>query len=346
MAFPASVLYTHTEALFGYLPAVCDGDVEGIHQARVVTRRLREALPLFANSFPQDVQRVTRLVKSLGRKLGRARQLDVMDADLARLAGRMPLASHAIAAARRTVAFRQTAARRRLIKTIDDLRLDRRDQLRLRRRRDWWHPFDETLATGWATVLRERVTRRADQLNHAVHRAAGVYFPNRVHEVRIAAKKLRYSAELAACGGLWPTEAAVADLKKAQDTLGRLHDAHVLLECFDNLVDKADADAREVTMVKDDLHGQIAERYAKYLPQRKRLGAASRVCADFANLPPAKRSSAIRVAALSAVAARACLFMLSDKRGTTPSVVPAESADRGAAPGTIESTPADLRSVM
>jgi CHAD domain-containing protein len=346
MAFPASVLHSHTETLLGYLPAVCDGDVDGIHQARIVTRRLREALPLFANSFPGDVQRMTRLVKSLGRRLGRARQLDVMDADLARLAGRMPLASYTIAAARRTVGSRQAAARRRLIKTIEDLHLDRRDQLRLRHRRDWWHPFDDTLATGWAKILRERVTRRADQLNHAVHRAAGVYFPNRVHRVRIATKKLRYSAELVACGGLWPTEVAVADLKKAQDTLGRLHDAHVLLECLDNLVDKADADAREVTMVKDDLQGEIAERYAKYLPQRRPLGTASRMCADFANLPPGKRPSAIRVAALSAVAARACLFMLSDRKDTTLSVVPAESADREAQPVTIEATPADVRSVM
>ena len=63
-------------------------------------------------------------------------------------------------------------------------------------------------------------------------------FPNRLHAVRVAAKKLRYSAELAGKGGLWQCEDAVADLKRTQETLGRLHDAEVLLKAVDELVGK------------------------------------------------------------------------------------------------------------
>src|SRR5688572_8070355 len=90
MVFPATVLQSEIDALLGYLPLVRDGDVEGIHGARVVTRRLREALPLFARSFPEDVRRVKRIVRRAGRQLGDVRELDVMDAELMKRAARMP----------------------------------------------------------------------------------------------------------------------------------------------------------------------------------------------------------------------------------------------------------------
>jgi CHAD domain-containing protein len=303
MVFPATVLQCEIEALLGYLPLVRDGDVEGVHGARVMTRKLREALPLFARSFPDDVQRLRRLVKRAGRRLGRVRELDVMEAELTRRAGRMPLAQPAIAAAKAMLERRRTAARRRLVKTLDSLRLDRRNQLRLQHRRDWWHPFDETLATGWRALLRARIAKRADNLSRAIDRAGGVYFPNRLHDVRIAAKRLRYAAELAGAGGLWHCEDAVADLKRTQDTLGRLHDAEMLLKAVDKLGRKAKVDERELTILKGDLEGEIAERHAKYLAQRDRLRLARQACLDAAERLKAKRRPVVPVLALSAAAA-------------------------------------------
>ena len=302
MLFPATVLQCEIEALLGYLPLVRDGAVEGVHGARVMTRRLREALPLFARSFPDDVQRVKRLVKQASRRLGRVRELDVMDAELTRRAGRMPLAQHAITAAQTMLERRRAAARRRLIKTLDSLRLDRRNQLRLQHRRDWWHPFDETLATGWPALLRGRIARRADKLSRAIDRAGGVYFPNRLHAVRVAAKKLRYTAELAGKSGLWPCEEAVADLKRTQETLGRLHDAEVLLKAVNKLARKANVDEQELAMLKGDLEGEIAERHAKYLAQRERLRMAQRACLDAAERLRPKRRPVVPVVALSAAA--------------------------------------------
>ena len=311
MAFPATVLQCEIEALLGYLPLLRDGDVEGVHGARVMTRKLREVLPLFARSFPDDVQRVKQIVKQAGRRLGRVREMDVMDADLTRRAGRMPLAQHAITAARAMLAGRRAAASRRLVKTLDGLRLDRRNQLRLRHRRDWWHPFDETLATGWAEVLRARIARRADDLGRAIDHAGGVYFPNRLHAVRIAAKKLRYTAELACNGGLWQCEDAVADLKRTQDTLGRLHDAEMLLKAVDKLIRRANVDDRELAILKGDLKGEIAERHAKYLAQRERLRAAQRACLDAAERFRSRGRPVVPILALSAAAAvPAGLFML------------------------------------
>jgi CHAD domain-containing protein len=314
MVFPATVLQSEIDALLGYLPLVRDGDVEGIHGARVVTRKLREALPLFARSFPDDVRRVKRMVKRTGRQLGNVRELDVMDAELMRRAVRMPLAEPVITAAHTTLARRQAAARRRLIKTLDRVRLERRNQLRLQHRRDWWHPFDETMATGWAAVLRSRIAKRADALSRAMDHAGGVYFPNRLHGVRVATKKLRYCAELAGAGGLWQCDEAVAELKRAQDTLGRMRDAEVLLKEMDTLTEKADVGEREVTMVKDDLTGEVAARHAKYLSQRERVRAVQQACLDAANRLLTRRRPIAPVLALSAAATLpAGLFVLGSR---------------------------------
>ena len=313
MVFPATVLQSEIDALLGYLPLVRDGDVGGVHDARVTTRRLREALPLFSRSFPDDVRRVKRLVKRAGRKLGRVRELDVMDADLKRRSLRMPMAQHAIAAAFATLARKQESARRRLVKTLDGLRLERSDQLRLRHRRDWWRPFDHTLATGWAGVLRRRIAARARDLNRGIDHAGGVYFPNRLHAVRVAAKKLRYSAELAAAGGVWDCDGAVDDLERTQDTLGRLHDAEVLLKRLDTLVGKADVDDREIAILKNDLQGEIAERHAKYLAQRERLRAAQQKCLAAADRLMVRRRSITPVLALSAAAIQAGVVVLGNR---------------------------------
>ena len=106
---------------------------------------------------------------------------------------------------------RWLAARRGAAPADQDARQSparRRNQLRLRHRRDWWHPFDETMATGWPTVLRGRIARRADELTRAMDHAGGVYFPKRLHGVRVAAKKLRYTAPN------WPARAACRDARR------------------------------------------------------------------------------------------------------------------------------------
>jgi CHAD domain-containing protein len=234
-----------------------------------------------------------------------------MDAELMRRAGRMPLAEPAIGAAHATLARRQAAARRRLIKTLDRVRLERSNQLRLRHRRDWWHPFDQTMATGWAAVLRSRIARRAETLSRAMDRAGGVYFPNRLHKVRVAVKKLRYCAELAGAGGLLQCEEAVVELKRAQETLGRMRDAEVLLKEMDTLTENAEVGERELTMVKDDLTGEVAARHAKYLSQRERLRAARQACLDAADRQLTRRRPIMPVLALSAAATLpAGLFVL------------------------------------
>ena len=78
-------------------------------------------------------------------------------------------------------------------------------------------------------VARQRAARRAARLRAAIENAAGIYLPDRLHEVRIAVKKLRYALELARELSGSRAMAAIRTLKEAQDLLGRMHDLEVLI---------------------------------------------------------------------------------------------------------------------
>ena len=64
------------QALEKSLPAASRGDVEALHQARVASRRLREAFPLVAR--PSRARRLERQMRKLTRTLGPVRDLDVV----------------------------------------------------------------------------------------------------------------------------------------------------------------------------------------------------------------------------------------------------------------------------
>ena len=62
------------------------------------------------------------------------------------------------------------------------------------------------------------------RLLRALDAAGTLYAPERLHAVRIAAKKLRYGLELRATPRGLPVGSFAAALKRVQDVLGRLHD--------------------------------------------------------------------------------------------------------------------------
>jgi len=82
----------------------------------------------------------------------------------------------------------------------------------------------------WLLALEARVARRATDLRSAIDAAGAMYAPERLHDVRIALKKLRYAAEVVAEARHQKATAAIGTLRTAQDRLGRLHDRQVLIE--------------------------------------------------------------------------------------------------------------------
>jgi CHAD domain-containing protein len=84
--------------------------------------------------------------------------------------------------------------------------------------------------TKWRSELADRLDTRAANLKKALDEAGVLFDSERLHEVRIALKRLRYALELAGELRVASTAAAVRDLKAEQDTLGTLHDHDVLME--------------------------------------------------------------------------------------------------------------------
>ncbi len=82
---------------------------------------------------------------------------------------------------------------------------------------------------GWQWALEARVARRAAALRAVIDDAGAVYLPERLHEVRIALKKLRYGVELWLEAGGSKENADLRRLKRTQELLGHLHDRHVLI---------------------------------------------------------------------------------------------------------------------
>ena len=210
-------------ALRRALPAAKAGDVTSLHQARVATRRLRAALPLVASG--QKAQKVVKSVRRLTRALGPVRELDValLILDELERSGDVPQA--AIDRLRLSVMDERRHLHTAVRDEIDEFDLDklRKRALAAARKHDSRRTPKDPRSLQQA---RERTARRSRQLTVAMESAAGIYLPDRLHEVRIAVKKLRYTLELE---GSARHAARLRTLKQAQDLLGRMHDLEVLI---------------------------------------------------------------------------------------------------------------------
>ena len=215
-------------ALRRALPAAKNGDVKSLHQARVATRRLRAALPLFGGG--RKAEKVARCVRRLTRMLGPARELDVSLLILDELEKRSDVPRAAIDRLRASIADERRRLQEHVRERIDefDIQKVRKRAIAAARKRIDEKAFRDVEAVALA---RERTTRRARRLAAAIEHAAGLYLPDRLHDVRIAIKKLRYTLELgAAPRDSRPRNAgALRTLRNMQDLLGRMHDLEVLI---------------------------------------------------------------------------------------------------------------------
>jgi CHAD domain-containing protein len=121
--------------------------------------------------------------------------------------------------------------RRNLIATLGR-RVDRCDLEKLRRKAiaASHHPVTARDADPTrVSDARHRASRRAQALREAMEHAAAIYLPHRLHEVRIAIKKLRYAQEIVRELSRSRARVALTWLKGAQDLLGRMHDLEMLI---------------------------------------------------------------------------------------------------------------------
>ncbi len=210
-----------------HLPAALAGDATGVHQARVASRRLREAVPVLAADLPGVRRRkVTRRLRGITRALGGVREMDVslkaLDGIARRIGGADAAALDGVRARLERVRQERRAGMHEALSAIGMPELAGR----VRRIADLASSPEHEAA--WRTRLAARLAGRADALAAAIDAAGALYVPEPLHRVRIAAKKLRYALELAGESGAAETKRMVRALKRVQDTLGRLHDLQVL----------------------------------------------------------------------------------------------------------------------
>jgi CHAD domain-containing protein len=202
-------------------------DPEHVHQARVATRWLRSHLRTFGKVLdPGWNSRLRDELKWLGRALGEVRDADVLairlrtqaaeeltEDDLGGLAELEQLLSH-----------QRDAVHTKLLAELDSERyVDLLDELT---DRPAFRPGVEAELAAPATHAVRRFVRRPwKRLRRAVAQLDDSPTDQELHQIRIRAKHLRYSAEAAAVAVGKPARRLAKAAANLQDVLGAHHDA-------------------------------------------------------------------------------------------------------------------------
>jgi CHAD domain-containing protein len=212
------------------LPGVESGDIKAVHRARVASRRLRELLPLLALE-PKTARKLGRRLRKATRQLGGVRELDV----LLTLTDELHESGRYSEKAVRRVAADVRGTRDKIRKSFSG---GKRPLAELRRVARALAKVERKLRAAekprrggaWTWAIDARISRRAQTLLRAVEKAGSIYLSERLHDVRIALKKLRYAVELGTDAAGAKPDADLKALKRLQTLLGRLHDQQVLVD--------------------------------------------------------------------------------------------------------------------
>ena len=298
---------SRSRALLKAWPGVAGGDVDALHEARVATRRIREALPILVSGRRSRLKKLRRQIRRITRSLGPVRELDVTLALLTEIEQTRPSVRVGVELVRAGLLAERTERRdamRARLERIDVRKLTRRIAASL------GVPAAGGASDGRVSlvtaVLAARIARRAEALGIAIEKAGSIYLPDRLHAVRVAVKKLRYAVELAREIHGGRTSASLRRLKQAQDVLGRLHDLEVLADhtrkAQVSLAAGTHAAAEELAALIRLLEARCRELHADYVSVQGELRDVCEGSAeDLARALTVARPTAVRVTSARAV---------------------------------------------
>jgi len=233
------VLTTRFQEMQGFHETALDfSDPEGVHSMRVASRRLRSALRDFMPYIRRrDLTSLLKQTKSIAAALGEVRDQDVAIAALEKIEKRAPAEA--------------SGALRQLIDTRKFVRNDARERLRLilvaNNTNEFAAQFTTSIDTA-TSLSKQQVTflkmseaviverlKELEQLSDSLYKP---FLVEPLHEMRIAAKRLRYALELfQQCWGrsLATYAKKVADMQKA---LGDLHDCDVWIDTLGDQINE------------------------------------------------------------------------------------------------------------
>jgi CHAD domain-containing protein len=229
-------------AVAGRLQALRDADLavrteqpEGVHDLRVACRRLRSILAAFRPVLDREHTDPLRAeLQWVGAQLSGARDAEVALSHLRELVAAQPVElvlGPVAARLQQTEIKDHVTGARRVTRTLTDQRylrlLDALDALLAD------PPVTELAAAPTPAQLADAVRRTGKRLRRAVEaarEAEGAARHERMHEVRKAAKRVRYTAEVAEAEFGEPAGALVECTKRVQDLLGAAQDTVVTRE--------------------------------------------------------------------------------------------------------------------
>lgn len=272
-ALSVALLRQRLVSLLRAMPAAQAGDEISVHQARVASRRLREALPVLGATADEGaLDRAGKRVRRITRALGPVRELDVTLLLLAELEGKGAAPQRAIARVRAAVVEERQKRRRAMLAEIKPSRLEklRKRLVQVAAPAQRKEPTRTALAEAAA-----KASDRAKRLRAAIERAGGIYLADRLHRVRIEAKKLRYALEIQRELTHSRPTARMNRLKHHQDLLGRVHDLEVLIERTREVQSKLPGANRramtELNRLIRALEAECREGHAVYMHGRDQL---------------------------------------------------------------------------
>lgn len=208
-------------------------DTDGIHDARVATRRLKAAMGLLESVLSDNRRKdFEKVLKKVRRRLGPLRDLDVMIEHLAKLETH---GAHGPAAAwlKAHLEAQRDAAR-------EEAKGGSGSADVLSKLGAWWHVREEIVEAREAidSLLAESLHL---QLDAFAEQAAAIVLqtlgtsnglPRQdPHQLRISGKLLRYTLEIAQSEGHELPAVVVRQFKQMQESLGNWHDDVVLVQC-------------------------------------------------------------------------------------------------------------------
>jgi CHAD domain-containing protein len=260
-------------ALTRTLPSASGGDVNAIHQARVATRRVRAALPIATRGSRR--RKLKKSFTRLTRALGGVRELDVAILTLDELASDPSVPQEGLEQLRvilQEERQRFYAEMNRILQHVDLDRLQRKTLAAAEHASQ--HDSDQSDLKRLRLVIK-RAGRRAFALQAAIENAGNIYLADRLHQVRIAVKKLRYVLEIARELSRSRASARIRMLKNAQDLLGRMHDLEVLITRIRALQGSARAPTLKVSADLDRLvrrlETECRQLHVRYMDFKKKL---------------------------------------------------------------------------
>jgi CHAD domain-containing protein len=313
------LLEGRARALKRHLPEAVDGDGIGVHQARVASRRLREAVPVLAADVKTNKARKAQgKIRKLTRALGEVRELDVTLTVLDELARRDTLSRVALEEVRRHVVEEREARRKTMLTRLEKVKIDKLE----RRLASVAEALQEAETEHWREALAARLAKRSKRLGGAIEAAGQIYNPESLHQVRIATKKLRYGLEIAGEGGVRSANPLVRRLKRVQDSLGRLHDLQVLevhvaaVQALPPASELPEGSLAAIARTLEDECRHLHGRYISMTPAlRTTMDATRQVVADLARPSTRRRTLKMTVSAKTSRHPASAAVAVTSRRG-------------------------------